>query len=142
MTQRKDIGARLENWGKCQRTGSGGGVMHARETRSPSPYGGSGYQCMTGVVCNIMKMAANGPAGGGRRSDLDYHDAAVIERAWVRLPIRPKMMLRLCYVLNSSPEYICRVMKIRRRPASDFTEELRAAQAAIESVTNNEGMGR
>lgn len=125
---------RLENWGKCQKGGAGG-VMSAKETRSRSAYGGSGYTCMTGVVCNIMKLAANGPAGSSRgRSQLDHHDAAVIERAWVRLPIRPKMMLRLCYVLNSSPDYICRTLKIRRRPAADFIEELRLAELAISKL--------
>lgn len=132
------IKQRLENWGKCQHGGAGGGVMRTKETRSG--HGGGGYQCMTGVVCNMMKMAANGPAGSSRnRSNLDHHDAAVIERAWVRLPIRPKMMLRLCYVLNSSPEYICRTLNIRRRPAADFIEELRLAERAIEDMLDNVG---
>lgn len=133
MTAATPLKQRLENWGKCQKGGAGG-VMSAKETRGPS-MGGGGGGCMTDMVCNIMKMAANGPAGSSRsRSNLDHHDAAVIERAWVRLPIRPKMMLRLCYVLNSSPEYICRAMKIRRRPAAYFVEELRLAELAISKL--------
>lgn len=129
-----DIGRRLENWGHCQR-GKGGGSMMARETRRVSPYGGQGYQCMTNVVCTLMREAASGPVGGAAtQSKLDFADAATINAAWLVLPTRQKLLLRDFYALGRPVNVICREMSIKHWPASHWQRELGAAHAAIESV--------
>lgn len=133
---------RLENWGKCQRggVGAGGGTMRAKETRSASPYGGQGYKCMTGVICNLLATSATGPAGwrearsDANRAGLDFEDAKLISAAWVRLPERPKSLLKWSYVLNSPPSVVCRKLGIRHWPASHFKQELAAAESEIQKL--------
>jgi hypothetical protein len=129
-----EIGRRLENWGHCQR-GKGGGSMVTRETRRMSPYGGGGYQCMTNVVCTLMREAASGPVGGAAtQSKLDFDDAATINAAWLRMPTRQKLLLRDFYALGRPVNVICREMNIKHWPASVWQRELSEAQAAIEAI--------
>lgn len=113
--------------------------MRAKETRSASPYGGQGYKCMTGIICNVLATSATGPAGWREtRKDsramvtAEIEDAKAVTAAWVRLPERQKSMLRWCYVLNKPPAEICRRLGIRQWPASHFKAELFAAENAIE----------
>jgi hypothetical protein len=128
------IDKRLENWGYCQR-GKGGGSMMTRETRRVSPYGGQGYKCMTNVVCTLMREAASGPVGGAAtQSKLDFDDAATINAAWLVLPTRQKLLLRDFYALGRPVNVICRALEIKHWPASHWQRELHAAQAAIESL--------
>lgn len=130
----QSIDLRLENWGLCQR-GKGGGSMSTRETRRMSPYGGSGYQCMTNVVCNLMKEAAHGPKGGAAtQAKLDFADASVINEAWAKADVRHKMLLRDFYALGRPVNVICRELSIKHWPAAHWQRELGAAQAAIESI--------
>lgn len=130
----REIDKRLENWGLCQR-GKGGGSMSTRETRRTSPYGGGGYQCMTNVVCNLMKEAAYGPAGGAAsQAKLDFADAATINSAWLRLDVRNKLLLRDFYALARAPNGICRELSIKLWPASHWQRALRAAQEAIQEI--------
>lgn len=132
-----EIHQRLENWGLCQR-GKGGGSMSTRESRSASPYGGQGYRCMTNVVCNIMRAAAQGPAGGAAtQSKLDFEDAAAVNRAWSALGPRHRLLLRDLYALSRPVNVICRELSIRHWPASHWQRELGAAQAAIEAIIEN-----
>lgn len=140
MTNIRD---RLENWGRYQRGGNrpGGGGMRAKETRSASPYGGQGYKCMTGVICNVLATSATGPAGwretsGGMRSmtSSEIEDAKAVTSAFIRLPARQQSILRWCYVMNAQPAVICRKMGIRQWPASHFKAELFAAESAIEKL--------
>lgn len=132
--QEMSIERRLENWGYCQR-GKGGGSMSTRETRRVSPYGGQGYQCMTNVVCTLMREAANGPKGGPvSQSRLDFGDAAAINTAWLQLGARHKLLLRDFYALERPVNVICREMSIKHWPGAHWQRELRAAQAAIESI--------
>lgn len=129
------IEKRLENWGLCQR-GKGGGSMSTRETRRSSPYGGGGYQCMTNVVCNIMKEAAHGPKGGApSQSKLDFIDAAIINDAWAALGPRHRLLLRDLYALGRPVNVICRELNIRHWPASHWKRELLEAHAAIQAIT-------
>lgn len=130
----RDIATRLENWGACQR-GRTGGAMVARETRR-SAYGGSGYTCMTAVVCNIMRMAAEGPTGRSsvQSNKLDFDDSATITRAWQQLKVRHKTLLKDFYALGRPVHILCRELDIKHWPASHWNRELRAAQDAIESV--------
>jgi hypothetical protein len=126
----KDIASRLVNWGLCQR-GRGGGSMSTRETRRMSR-GGGGLVCMTAVVITLMRQAAHGPAGGATmQSNLDFHDAEVINRAWLRLGVRHKLLLRDLYALGRPVNVICRELSIKHWPASHWQRELLAAQDAI-----------
>lgn len=137
MAQR-GIVARLVNWGWCQR-GRSGGVMTARETRR-SAYGGGGYTCMTNVVCNIMKEAASGPRPGKTvQSQMDFDDAAKIQRAYQRLSVRHQMLLKNLYVYGQSPNAICRQLSIRHTPGGHWNSALREAQEAIEDAADNDG---
>ena len=130
----KEIGKRLDNWGLCQR-GKGGGSMSTRETRRVSPYGGGGYQCMTNVICNLMKEAAQGPKGGAAsQSKLDFDDAATINDAWSRLEHRHRLLLRDYYALARPVNVICRELSIKHWPATHWQRELLAAQSAIAAL--------
>lgn len=130
----KTIVARLLNWGDCQR-GRSGGVMTARETRRASPYGGQGYQCMTNVVCNMMKMAAEGAKGGSRlQARLDFIDAAKVQRAYQKMTVRHQLLLKDLYVLGKSPNTICRLLSIKHTPGYHWNSELKAALDAMEKV--------
>lgn len=133
----REIDKRLENWGLCQR-GKGGGSMSTRETRRISPYGGGGYQCMTNVVCNLMKEAAQGPTGGpASQAKLDFEDSAVINAAWLKLGVRHKLLLKDFYALGRRSNVICRELSIKHWPASHWQRELRAAQEAIQAFVGN-----
>lgn len=131
MTERT-IKDRLDNWGRCQRGGSGGGVMSAKETRSGS---GSGGGCMTDVICTMMRQAANGRAGSaGIRSDADHADAELINRAWLSMRADPKALLKWYYVHNKNPSEICRRLEIKHYPRKIFENALGAAEDAIEGM--------
>lgn len=130
---------RLENWGRFQRGGNrvGGGGMRAKETRSASPYGGQGYKCMTGVICNILASSATGPAGWRRGVPMtseEIADAKLVTLAFITLKERSKAILRWCYVQNAQPAVICRKMGISPWPASNFKRELEAAESEIALV--------
>jgi hypothetical protein len=130
-----DIVTRLENWGACQR-GRSGGAMVARESRRSSPYGGQGYKCMTDVICNMLRLAANGPTGGTHtQSKLDFGDADAINRAWQALAVRHKTILKDLYALNRPVAVICRELDIKHWPATFFKRELLDAQNAIYQLT-------
>lgn len=125
---------RLENWGKCQRSGGrpgSGQVMPAKETRRPGS-GGQGYKCMTEVICNGLRMAAEGErAWNGDRSKLDYEDAYKVNAAWVMLKDRQKTMLKLCFVDNEPPNVICRKLNILHWPAEHFKDEFYTSMDAM-----------
>lgn len=130
MTERT-IQDRLNNWGKCQRGGSGG-AMSAKETRSGS---GSGGGCMTDVICTMMRQAANGgAASSGMRSDADHADAELVNRAWQQLRAEPKALLKWYYVHNKNPSEICRRLEIKHYPRSIFDNALGSAEDAIEGI--------
>jgi hypothetical protein len=132
----RDIATRLDNWGLCQR-GKGGGSMSTRETRRTSPYGGSGYKCMTNVICNLMREAAHGPKGGAAaQSKLDFEDAATINRAWSELAPRFRLLLRDLYALGRPVNVICRELNIKHWPASHWKRELLAAHDAVERIVS------
>ena len=112
--------------------------MSTRETRRASPYGGQGYRCMTDVVCNIMRAAAQGPAGGpASQSMLDFEDAATIDRAWAALGPRHRLLLRDLYALARPVNVICRELSIKHWPASHWRRELLEAHEAIETILRN-----
>lgn len=136
MTERAKIVMRLQNWALCQRGRSGGrNAMVTRETRSTSPYGGQGYKCMTDVVCTIMREAAQGGVPGKRAaSKMDFADAAIIQRAFLKLSIRHQALLKNLYVYGQSPNAICRQLSIKHTPGHHWNRELAEAQGAIDDL--------
>jgi len=131
-----EIEQRLINWGSCQR-GRGGGTMAAKETRRSSRNGGQGYKCMTSVICDLLKMAAHGPAGGAaKRSKLDFADADLINRAWQKLGPRHRLLLRDLYALGRPVNVICRELDIKHWPARYWQQERQAAEDAIGVIVN------
>lgn len=119
MTERRDIGGRLENWGRVYRTSRPVGV---------SP---------TGKFCDQLQREAEGEKPSGERRKVDEADAHAIELAMRHITRRDRLMLRYCYIDQSRPEEVCRKLSIAHRPATVFVNAFRAAQHAVESQINN-----
>lgn len=135
MTERRDIGSRLENWGKCYRTGSGGVTARGRETRNVSH---RSPLVMTAIICDQLRSATFG-SKASRSSSLDYADAKIIERAWASLPYRQKTLLRLRYIWGASDGAICRKLDIPMWPPNRVSKALAEAQAMIEKIASGLG---
>lgn len=115
MTDRRDIGWRLENW--------------ARVYRTTRPIGVSA----TGAFCDRLEREANGEKPSGERRKVDEADAHAIELAMRHITPRDRLLLRYCYIDQSRPEEVCRKLSIAHRPATVFVTVFRQAQAAVES---------
>jgi hypothetical protein len=122
VTERKDIGLRLENWAKWATRYSGG----------------RGADCMTGAVCERLRKAALGNVWSGHDvvEELDSHDAERIQRAMPSIEINHRFMLNYTYVEQLQPEKVCRLLRIPFRPSSEFVARFRAAQQAIEEAAD------
>lgn len=122
MTERKDIGARLENWARW-----------ATSTR------GGGADSMTGAVCERMRKAALGNVWSGHdvRDQVDDDDAIRFEVGMRELAIPQRLLLHWCYIEQAQPEMVCRKCSIPVRPASEFVTRFRAAQEAIEDIVDS-----
>ena len=120
MTEHRDIGWRLENWG--------------RWCSSDFPRQGLSQ---TGAICDRMRKATEGAAStSADRQPIDEDDAWRIERAMPDIEEQHRMLLWWCYIRNAQPELICRKMGIPHRPHTEFVERFRAAQAAIEAIAD------
>lgn len=120
MTDRRDIGWRLENWAKVYRDTTRPGI---------SP---------TGAFCDQLRREAEGDAHQQQdRRKVDEADAARIERGMRDLETKHRMLLWWCYIKQAEPNRVCREMRISHRPATVFVGVFRAAQAAIESIVDN-----
>lgn len=118
MTERKDIGTRLENWGRW---------CTARA--------GRGADCMTGAICESMRKAALGNVWSGhdQRDATDEQDAVLIERGMRDLPDAQRLLLWWCYIKQQHPGYVARKLSF---PVAEFVERFRAAQEAIEDIVD------
>ncbi len=121
MTERKDIGLRLEGWARW---------CFARERR--------GADCMTGAICESLRKNALGDVWSGHqvRDETDDKDAVRIEQGMRELPIKQRLLLFWCYIEQARPEVVCRKVSV---PIAEFVEHFRAAQEAIEDIVDNEG---
>ena len=119
---RKEIGLRLENWVRWVN----------------SPEGESGASCVTGAICDKLRKEAEGSPPSYRwRHAIDNIDAARIEVGMRALGDADRLLLCWCYIEMAPPELIMRKMSIRK---TDFVPRVRAAQAAIEVLANNQGV--
>ena len=114
--ERRDIGARLENWARVYRPQRTIGVS------------------ATAAFCDQLKREALGEQPSGERRKPDEADAHAIEQGMRLLSNRDRLMLKLCYIDQKRPEAVCRVLGLAHRPATIFVSAFRQAQAAIEAV--------
>ena len=65
------------------------------------------------------------------RGPYDPVDAGCIERAWRRLPVRQRDLLRMAYLWRAGREVICRRLGIPRHPWRRYELELSSAKQAL-----------
>lgn len=118
MTERRDIGSRLENWARVYRDTTRVGI---------SP---------TGAYCDQLRREAEGERPVPERRKLDEADAHLIERGMRELETKHRMLLYWCYIRQAQPEVVCRKMAIAHRPATVFVNLFRQAQGAIQSIVD------
>jgi hypothetical protein len=119
LTERRDIGSRLENW-----------------ARWATARGRRGADCMTGAICDSMRRSALGDVWSGHEvsAGIDAKDAARIQAAMPRVPIAQRVLLNWCYIEQARPEIVARKCSF---PVREFVERFRAAQAAVEDATDD-----
>lgn len=115
MTEPKDIGERLTNWGDwCNGSTSRPGLSQ------------------TGAICDQLRRAAVGIEWDGvERRHVDEADAVLIGRAIVRVHMDYRRLLGLHYVDRVRPGLIAAMLRFSVR---EYEGRLSAAQAAIEGV--------
>jgi len=116
LTERRDIGSRLENWARVYRDTYRAGI---------SP---------TGAYCDQLRREALGETPQVERRRVDDADAALLERGMRELETKHRMLLYWCYIKQADPNVVCRRLSIAHRPATVFVGVFRAAQRAIESI--------
>ena len=116
MTERRDIGSRLENWARVYRDSTRVGI---------SP---------TAAFCDQLRREAEGEKSAPERRKLDEADAHLIEHGMRELETKHRMLLYWCYIRQADPNVVCRKMAIAHRPATVFVNLFRQAQGAIQSI--------
>jgi hypothetical protein len=116
LTERRDIGWRLENWARVFRDTTRVGI---------SP---------TAAYCDQLRREAEGEKPAPERRTPDEVDAHRIERGMRELETKHRMLLYWCYIRQAQPEVVCRKMAIAHRPATVFVNLFRQAQYAIETI--------
>jgi hypothetical protein len=119
QVERRSIGRRLENWGMWANMDNRGG--------------GSGADCMTGVICDSMRRNAIGEIGPAAAVNdrIDVPDAERINVAITKIPEADRWVLHWTYVVCAKPWGVAGACGF---PAHEYDARLRQAQAAIESV--------
>lgn len=113
MTERRDIGSRLENWAR---------VYHDNPRPGLSP---------TAAFCEQLRREAEGDRSAPERRKLDEDDAVLIERGMRAIETKHRLMLWWCYIKQAHPGEVCRNMRIPYKPAAVFVRAFRDAQDAI-----------
>jgi hypothetical protein len=123
LTERRDIGSRLENWARWA-TLTSGPIAAASQT---------------GAICERLRKAELGSAGGSdERRKIDEDDALLLELAMRKLKTFDRLLLWWCYIDQARPEVICRKLSIPRNPATEFIRLLRNAQITIDNIVSVE----
>lgn len=119
QVERRSIGRRLENWGQWANMDNRGG--------------GSGADCMTGVICESMRRHAVGelhpPAPVNDR--IDVPDAERINLGITRIAEEHRWVLHWTYVVGAKPWAVAGACGFLAR---EYAARLVAAQQAIEAV--------
>jgi hypothetical protein len=119
LTERRDIGWRLENW-----------------ARWATARGPRGADSMTGAICESMRRSALGDVWSGHQvgEGIDAKDATKIQLAMPRIPFAQRLLLNWCYIEQARPEIVARKCSF---PVREFVERFRAAQAAVEDAADD-----
>jgi DNA-directed RNA polymerase specialized sigma24 family protein len=126
LTERRDIGSRLENWARWCTLATGRAQ----------------YASQTGAICERMRMAVEGSATSSERRAIDEDDAYRFERAMPKLDTKARMLLWWCYIKQAPPHLVCSRMGIPQKPATEFVKVFRDAQAAIELLVDGNNTGK
>lgn len=120
MTEKKDIGWRLENW--------------ARWCTAAGP---RGADCMTGAICESMRRYAMGEEYSGQAvvDGVDSKDATRVQLAMPKIEFKQRLLLNWCYIEQARPEVVARKCSF---PVREFVSRFRAAQGAIEEILDLE----
>jgi hypothetical protein len=102
LTERRDIGSRLENWART--------YHRMRDVQIPD------------------------------RRAFDPADALLLEQAMPGLPTMHRSLLWFCYVKQDTPEAVCMMVGIARKPAVQFVEAFRVAQVTLEALVDRESL--
>jgi hypothetical protein len=118
-TERRDIGSRLENWGRWNT------ANERRPASSP-----------TAAFCDRLQREKEGDTSKGpdERRRIDEDDALLIERAMRHLDTKQRLLLWWCYIRQAPPDLVCKRMSIPNRPATEFVRVFREAQEAAEAA--------
>lgn len=123
MTERKDIGARLENWARWAKG-------HVR--------GNGGAACMTGAICESLRRASLGEVWSGHQvsesGNIDAKDAERIQFALPKITQAQRWLLHWCYTKQEKPEMVARLCRF---PVREFVARFRDAQEAIEDAVDS-----
>lgn len=111
--EQREIGFRLENWGRC---------YEERRVIGVSP---------TGAFCDRIKREKLGEPPSNERRRVDPDDAEIIEKLVCTLAPRDRELLVLCYIRNAAHSEICRKMRFPYKQVSVFIAALRKAQIEV-----------
>lgn len=114
------IRRRLDNWAKCMKTGRGGGG------RSP-----------TAIFCDRLKKEKLGLVCARTDPELDPVDAELVSEAVELLPWRERQLLKWHYLEKGNPAPICRKLGIKLWPARHLSDEVTAAEHAVEKILDS-----
>jgi hypothetical protein len=119
MTERRDIGSRLENWGRWAT------ANERRPASSP-----------TAAFCDRLRREAEGDTSRApdERRRIDEADALLFERSMPLLDTKQRLLLWWCYIRQAPPDLVCKRLSIPNRPATEFVRLFREAQVAIEAL--------
>jgi hypothetical protein len=119
LTERRDIGLRLENW-----------------ARWATARGRRGADCMTGAICDSMRRSALGDVWSGHEvsAGIDAKDASRIQMAMPRITVAQRVLLNWCYIEQARPEIVARKCGF---PVKEFVARFRDAQAAVEDAADD-----
>ena len=74
------------------------------------------------------RISRSGPDG---LSTHDLREYELITRAWRRLAVTHRDMIKMVYVWRAQREIVCRRLRIKRSPSSIYDLELAAARRAM-----------
>lgn len=91
-------------------------------------YGGDHNGSIESRLLRWGRISRAGPDG---LSTSDLHEYELITRAWRRLTVPHRDMIKMVYVWRANREVICRRLSIRRTPPTFYDLELAAARRAM-----------
>ncbi|PLZ00410.1 hypothetical protein CY652_21325 [Burkholderia sp. WAC0059] len=83
------------------------------------------------VESRLLRWGRISRAGSDGLSPSDLREYELITRAWRRLAVPYRDMIKMVYVWRANREVICRRLRIRRSPATFYDLELGAARRAM-----------